>query len=150
MSEANVLKRIMKTLSANGSRMFRNNNGEAWIGQSKRISKKGLYYCEEGDVIVRFARRFIGGLECSSGDTVGWTPVVITPEMVGKKVAIFTNIEAKKDEKKAIAASKSNGKHEKAQQKFDSAVRRDGGISGFAGSEDQALDIVKEWHPVTT
>ena len=29
------------------------------------------------------------------GDRIGWTEIVITPDMVGKKIAVFTNIEIK-------------------------------------------------------
>jgi len=31
------------------------------------------------------------------GDRIGWSEVVITPEMVGKTIAVFTNIEVKGD-----------------------------------------------------
>jgi len=29
------------------------------------------------------------------GDRIGFTPVVVTPDMIGKKISIFTNIEIK-------------------------------------------------------
>lgn len=35
--------------------------------------------------------------DMKGGDRIGWTEVVITPEMVGKTVAVFTNIEVKGD-----------------------------------------------------
>lgn len=143
MSEVNVMRRIMKRLSSEGARVFRNNVGQAWTGLAKVIRKSGTYYCEEGDVIVKHARRFHGGLEVKSSDIIGWTPVEITENMVGKTVAVFTGIEVKSDEKKASAAVTSKQAHEKGQQNFCAAIRLSGGFSGFAGSEDQALDIIR-------
>jgi len=29
------------------------------------------------------------------GDRIGWTEVLITPDMIGKKIAVFTNLEIK-------------------------------------------------------
>lgn len=144
MSEANVMRRIMKRLSVEGARVFRNNVGQAWTGSAKMIRKSGAYFCEEGDVILRRARRFHGGLEVKSSDIIGWTPVTITESMVGKTVAVFTGIEVKSDEKKAVSASKSKQAHEKGQQNFCAAIRFSGGLAGFAGSEDQAVDLIRE------
>jgi hypothetical protein len=33
--------------------------------------------------------------ELKGGDRIGWTEIEVTPEMVGKKIAVFTNIEIK-------------------------------------------------------
>ena len=33
--------------------------------------------------------------DLKGGDRIGWTEVIITPDMVGKKIAVFTNIEIK-------------------------------------------------------
>lgn len=33
--------------------------------------------------------------DLKGGDRIGWTDVVITPEMVGRTIAVFTNIEIK-------------------------------------------------------
>jgi len=38
---------------------------------------------------------FNSGLLPGSGDLIGWTEIIITPEMVNEKVAVFTSIEAK-------------------------------------------------------
>lgn len=37
------------------------------------------------------------GLCVGSSDIIGWTPVVVTPEMVGRQVAIFTAYECKEE-----------------------------------------------------
>ncbi|PHS61045.1 MAG: hypothetical protein COB09_19040 [Thalassobium sp.] len=142
MSESNVVKRIMMDLSAMGCRLFRNNVGEVWTGKYRRINKDQAVMCEEGDVIIKHARRFHGGLVVGSGDIIGWTPTLITPDMVGLTLAIFTDIEGKKDEKTAISSAKSRSAHEQSQQRFAEAVIKGGGFAGFAGSTEQAQEII--------
>lgn len=143
MSEQNVMQRIIKYASKRGSTLFRNNIGETWIGKSRYFSKTEVITVNRGDVLIKHARRFHAGLCEGSGDTIGITPVEITPDMVGQVVGVFTNIEVKKDEKAAKAASKSKMTREVNQQKFVNFVRNNGGYAGFAGSEDQAEDIFK-------
>jgi len=66
-----------------------------------------------------------------SGDYVGWTPVTITPEMVGKTIAVFTNIEVKakgfKQREHYVEKSR-----EFAQNKFNKLVLSTNGCAGFA------------------
>jgi hypothetical protein len=66
-----------------GCALFRNNSG-ALYDQNGRLVRFGL-----GNESTRTNKLF------KSGDFVGWVPVEITPEMVGKTVAVFANIEAK-------------------------------------------------------
>lgn len=73
MKESNLIKQILLELPAN-RRLFRNS--------------VGVGYSETGQVI-----RF--GLCVGSSDLIGWESIVITPEMVGKKLAIFTALEVK-------------------------------------------------------
>lgn len=73
-----------------------------------------------------------------SSDFIGWTPVVITPEMVGSTVAVFTALEAKAlgFKIKLVYPVKSR---EFAQNKFIELVQKSGGIGGFA-SKWQEVD----------
>lgn len=132
------MRRIIKHLSKKGARLFRNNMGETWIGKSQYIRKTDFYKCEVGDVIIRKARRFHAGLAEGSSDLIGFTPVKITADMVGKEIAVFTAIETKASEKEAISASRSGQKREKQQQNFCNYVSLNGGLAGFAGSEEQS------------
>lgn len=72
------------------------------------------------------------GLCVGSSDLIGWTTLEITPDMVGKKVAVFTAIEVK--------TAKGNPSPE--QRNFISRVREAGGIAGIARSPEDARNII--------
>jgi hypothetical protein len=110
--------------------LFRNNRGKGWFGSGKKL--------DDGSVIIRSPRWIEFGLVNGASDTVGWTPKIITPDMVGKTVAVFTGIEGKFG----------NDTQSDDQKTFVANVLRDGGIAGFAHSEDEARAIVESWQPV--
>lgn len=85
--EGDVLKRIMKAASDQGARVFRNNTGQAWVG---KVVKQSATYITLQDYRVLNA-----GLIKGSSDAIGWCPVKVAPEMVGKQLALFLAIEAK-------------------------------------------------------
>lgn len=72
------------------------------------------------------------GLARGSADLIGWRTVVVTPDMVGQRLAVFTSIEVKTP----------NGRLTPAQQAWLGAVRSAGGIAGVARSVGAALEIV--------
>lgn len=104
-------------------KIFRNNVGMGWIGSSKRG--------KDGTVLITNARPLHAGLCEGSADLIGWKSVEITPEMVGKKVAIFTALEVK-----------ALGKMSKEQINFINAVRQAGGISGIVRDADDARKLL--------
>lgn len=108
--ETSILQQIRIAVSHIGVRLFRNN--------------VGMYKDERGNYI-----RY--GLIEGSSDLIGWSPTVITQEMVGKTVAVFTAVEVKTQSKKSKASE--------AQENFISAVLRAGGIAFIARSEWEAL-----------
>mgnify|MGYP001574185567 CR=1 FL=1 len=69
--ESNIMHRIQVAASRAGTTVFRNNVG----------------FCEH--CRIRY------GLYPGSSDLIGWTPITITAEHVGRPVAIFTAIECK-------------------------------------------------------
>lgn len=71
---------------------------------------------------------------CNPGgsDLIGWTPVIVTPDMVGKPVAVFTAVENKT----------SSGKATSAQANFIEQVRKAGGIAGVCRSGDDAKRLL--------
>ncbi len=69
------------------------------------------------------------GLGVGTSDLIGWKSRVITPDMVGKKIAIFTVCEVKSE----------RGRLTKEQTDFLAAVDEAGGIAIVAHSPD---DIV--------
>lgn len=72
------------------------------------------------------------GLARGSADLIGWRTLVITPEMVGQRVAVFTSLEIKTP----------TGRLAPAQRHWLHAVEGAGGIAGVARSVGDALQIV--------
>ncbi len=72
---------------------------------------------------------------CQPGgsDLIGWTPVKITPDMVGKKIAVFTAIEVKTP----------TGRATDDQINFLHRLAQDGGIGGIARSPEEAVGIIQ-------
>jgi len=75
VSETPLIHKILTLFSQFGGRLSRNNSGTLQ-------NKRGTF--------VHFGVFSPGG-----SDLIGFLPVVITPEMVGTKVAVFTAIEIK-------------------------------------------------------
>lgn len=112
MSEKEIQQRILLKLNSRRDiRVFRNNIGVAFTGK--------LVFEEAGRIILEFARRIAFGLIEGSGDLIGWKKVVITPDMVGKTVAVFLSCEMKTK----------NGRSSKEQINWAEQVTLSGGIS---------------------
>ena len=124
--ELNVQKEILLKI-AQFSRMFRNNVGVGWVGKSSPTKDKGLY--------IQDPRPLKAGLGTGSSDLIGWTTKIVTPEMVGKKIAIFTAIEVKKTTKSKASQQQLN---------FIKQVKLNGGIAGVAHTPETAVDLVSK------
>lgn len=131
--ETNIVREILLKLgSIVGIRLFRNNTGTAFIGQSVVIKKREQITVNVGDVLVKQGRLFKAGLCTGSSDIIGFKSVTVTPEMVGSKLAVFTAIEAKTK----------SGRASKEQIAFIEMVNKNGGIAFLATDEDEAFDIL--------
>lgn len=131
--ETNIARKIMLALGSNPAiRIFRNNVGKAWIGQSKQFTKPTTVNVKSGDVLIQNARFFHAGLCTGSSDLIGFKSVEITPEMVGKKIAVFTAAEVKT----------SSGKASPEQIAFINMVNKFGGIGFIARNEKEALEFI--------
>lgn len=73
-----------------------------------------------------------------SSDLIGPTTITITPEMVGKQIAVFTAVECKKP---GWIYSETD-KRAKAQLAYIEWVRSRGGLAGFAASVEQFKLII--------
>jgi hypothetical protein len=125
-AETEIMKRAQVELTADPrTRLFRNNVGSAWQGVPWRTQR--------GELLIRSPRLITFGLCEGSGDLIGWRETTITPDMVGRTVAIFASLEIKT----AIGVVKPE------QKKWDEAVRAAGGISGFARSTEDARAIIE-------
>lgn len=103
MKETNRMRLIQIRMSELGYRMFRNNTAKAWVGKSVRFTRPQTITVKSGDVLVTEARVLHAGLCVGSSDLIGWKPVTITPDMVGKQIAVFTAAEIKTDTGRATA-----------------------------------------------
>lgn len=113
--ETNVWRQVLLDASKLAYRLLRNQ-------RYKGFSDKG-FFVDAG----------LGG--DGGSDLIGYKIVTITPEMVGKKVAVFAALEAKKGKNGATAD----------QIKFINAVRLNGGIAGVFRSIDDVIQHEKEW-----
>jgi hypothetical protein len=69
-----------------------------------------------------------------SGDLIGWKSVMVTPDMVGHRVALFTSVECKKEGWKYTGTP-----HERAQRKWNDGVLAAGGVAFFANGPEGVL-----------
>lgn len=119
MTEKNIQTRILLATGKHPNiRLFRNNTGQGWQGQTRR----------EGNLlIVANPRPLQAGLHKGSSDLIGWKTVEITADMVGQHVAIFTAVEVKTG----------SGRTTAEQDNFLQAVRDAGGIGVVMRDESQ-------------
>lgn len=112
MSESQVVQAVRAQLSNGDVRLFRNNSGALQ-------DRNGTW--------VRY------GLAVGSSDLIGLKSIVITEDMVGKRVAIFVALEGKAQYAKTTDE----------QEAFIAMVRDKGGIAGVFRSLDDAQDILE-------
>ena len=72
------------------------------------------------------------GLCPGSSDLIGFRTVVITPNMVGQRIAVFAAVEVK-----------DRGRPTEQQQAFINLVQQAGGLAGVARSVPDALSILR-------
>lgn len=140
-SEAHVQRTVWMALAGRKSTratLFRSNSGKAYLSGGGRV-----VFDVQGTAHVPCARPIALGLALVSGDTVpgladltGWTDVVITPDMVGRRVPVFTVVETK---------ATGGGRKRDNQINFVQQVQKAGGIAGFAESDTQAHEIIDAW-----
>lgn len=130
-SEANIQRLGMMRASQLGAVTIRNNVGAAWVAPPQRCKS----FTRDGRKMVTLEDPMWlhYGLGEGSGDTIGWTTVTVTPEMVGSKVAVFTSIEYKT----------SKGKAREKQLHWHEAMKRAGAYSGFARGVDDVERILR-------
>ena len=73
------------------------------------------------------------GLARGSADLIGWRIITITPDMVGRQVAVFTSIEVKTP----------TGRIRPEQYAWLNTVQGAGGIAGIARSIQDANDLLR-------
>lgn len=111
-----------------GCFLMRNNAG-AFKDETGRLVRYGLDNTSE--------KR---NREIKSSDRIGFTRVTITPEMVGKTLAVFTAVEVKHPGWMSVNGTLNY--REKAQQAFIKWIVAAGGFAGFADSIDTFRRII--------
>lgn len=137
-AESTVMRQVWAAV-ASTTILFRCNTGRAWVGYGppRRLT--------DGSAVLAQARPIALGLSRPNGDSVtgtpdliGWSPVVITADMVGCVIAVFTGIETKRT---------TGGRTSAEQANFIAQVQRAGGIAGVANTPDAARKIVADYRP---
>lgn len=127
--ESTVQQEIQLEAVQHSCILMRNNSG-ACSDSTGRLIRYGL-----GNVSKKHHQNF------RSSDLIGITKIVITPEMVGKTVGVFTAIEAKRED---WNENKKLDEHETAQNNFIKWVKLNGGFAGFANSIDRIKSILRQ------
>lgn len=109
--ESDIMRSIQLAYSRGDTRLMRNN--------------VGVLYDKRG-IPVTF------GLGTGTSDLIGLKSVIITPDMVGRKLAVFIGIEVKT----------STGRTTDAQDLFLDMLRTMGALHGVARTVDQAGEIL--------
>ena len=111
--ERTIMRRILLALCRiTGVRLFRNNIGLAKYPDGSRVKY---------------------GLCPGSADLIGWRSMTVTPDMVGRKVAVFMAVETKA----------ARGRVTAGQENFIDRVREAGGIAGVVRSEEEARGLIE-------
>jgi hypothetical protein len=113
MTETELVRKIQLDLSTGDVRLFRNNVGRL---PDPVVPNRYIHY----------------GLCVGSSDLIGLRSVTITSQMVGRRLAIFTAIEAKS----------AKGRATREQKSFIETVSSLGALAGIARSIDEARSIL--------
>ena len=127
MLESEIQKRLQIAASQFGSKLFRNNVGVGWTGSIKKR-------LPDGTIIIANARPLHAGLFTGSGDLIGWRTITITPDMVGKRIAVFTSVEVKQN----------SGRATPDQVHWMNRVNESGGIAGIVKTEHDMMNLLSK------
>lgn len=126
------MNRAMMAISKHGATVWRNNTGMGWAGKSIALAPGETYRAKGGERLVFAARPLKAGLCEGSADLIGFKTVTITPDMVGKKVAVFHAWEVKDG----------NGRLSPAQKHFLDHINCGGGFAVEIRSVAQAEQAI--------
>lgn len=124
-AEALIQQAIRAEYNQGASRLFRINAGQGWVGPSTRVPQ---------GVLIRHPQPFYGAPE-GYPDLSGWVSVLVTPDMVGKTLAVAVGVEVKRP----------GGNRRTAQLAMVRLMQDMGARAGFAESVEQAGKII---HPI--
>lgn len=118
MKEKEIQNKIQENFHLYG-RLFKNDNGCAYhkIYNNKYIP-------------------FTYGMGIGVSDLIGFTDIVVTQDMVGKSLPVFTALEVKTQ----------TGRPSQEQLNFINLVNTHNGVAGIVRSQEEVEEIIKKWH----
>lgn len=134
--ETDIVHRIMLDTSKLGARLWKNVRGEFFtkpevyglIDAAKSLNPTRILKA------CRQLRRIKAGLMAAdSSDLIGFRPVLITQDMVGSTLPVFTALEVKTE----------TGAVRKGQSDFCDFIAKNGGFSGICRSTEDAKKIMQ-------
>jgi hypothetical protein len=131
MRESEILSKIRDACSRGAVRLWRNNVGKGVMIQHKHAQTRQAIISECIELAKRrggSGARITYGLQVGSGDLIGLRVVEITPEMVGRKVAVFASCEVKTD----------TGRESPEQVAWREFIASVGGVAMVARSVEEA------------
>lgn len=134
MKESSLLTKFLVEYSASGHRLFRFQSGLFWAGRAIIIKESKSIHVTPGTVVIKKPRRVKSG-HVGMSDLLGFTQVTITPEMVGRKFAVFTAVEGKTEKVKVT----------KEQNNFIRMVNQMGGIGVIAKKLDHLFEAMNKF-----
>lgn len=108
--------------------LFRANVGRGWTGEVQRMNLTP----RTNTLVILNPRPFNTGLPAGFPDLFGFVPVTITPDMVGKQIAIFAAVEVKQK----------SGRISMKQHDMIAFLQQQGARAGVARSRDDAARIL--------
>ena len=130
--EAKATEVVRLSAPIHNSRIFRNNSG-ACVDDTGRLIRYGLGNTgEKNTKNLKF------------GDYIGITSIIVTPDMVGQTIGVFTNLEIKPDGhmQKTLTAACSQGTREYYQWQTCQFVKSLGGFGGFVCNENDVKEVL--------
>lgn len=119
------------------STLFRINTGKGWVVSTGRPQRQpGGVFLPGGRPISLGFTMVDGSPVVGTGDLVGWSPVLITPEMVGHYLPVFTAFETKES---------GGGVQSADQRHFIAVVKGAGGIAAIVNSPEGAQQAYDEF-----
>jgi hypothetical protein len=76
-----------KEVDPKTERMFRFHAAKGWMGPWERL--------KDGRILVGPGAQLVQGAPTGFPDTAGWKTITVTPDMIGKKLAVFVGEELK-------------------------------------------------------
>lgn len=129
-----LLNDILLRCSKGAVRLFRNSVGRGWCGRETKFQNAQTVTVFPGDVLIRNARPLHAGLATGSADLIGLQSVTITPDMIGRTLAVFVSLEAKQGA----------GRLSREQKDWGEMVRQMGGVSVVVRCVEDAESRLKE------